>query len=285
MNKKVKFFMALMNFLIVVTLTSCNNAIENESLIVLMNAKWEISDPNSDYSSFEFNRDGNFIVVEDRTNPTFRAGLSKEKSSFQQNSSRIGTRASSDSKFSPVHFGDFQINGNTINLSDFGTITVASITADEFSFSFTIESTGKIQTFTANKVKESISASKRTEIFCRTWIIHKVTIDEATLSETDKNWYVYQYGSEWKVEAEKELIGSIVLFTKAGTYLVSYADEELSPGLFWWKWGNEEESVIHFSENNWQNNWTEYGFSAIELSNTTLKMTDNGRYYELKLTK
>ena len=281
MNRKVKFFMALMNLLIVATLTSCNHAIEDDNLIALMSAKWEISDPNSVYSSFEFNRDGNFIVVEDGTNPTLKAGFSKAKSLLQQNPNKIGTRASADSKSLPVHFGDFQIDGYTITLSGFGAITVVSITADKFSFSFTLESTGESRAFTANKAKEPVPASSRTEMFCRTWIIHKVTIDEAALSEADKNWYVYQYGSDWKAQAENELTGTVVLFTKAGTYLVSYADEALSPGLFWWKWGNEEETVIHYSENN----WSEYNFSAIELSNKTLKMTDNGRYYELKLSK
>lgn len=276
-----------MSLFIVTTLTSCNSVIENDdNLITLMNAKWEISDPNSAYSSFEFNRDGNFIVVEDGTDVFLKAGLNKESSFLQQYPKKIDIRSSSDSKFSSVHFGKFQIDGNTINLSGFGTITVTSITADKFSFSFSLESTGENWNFTTNKAKEPILASSRTEMFCRTWIIHNVIIDETTLSEAEKNWYVYQYGSDWKAEAEKELIGATVLFTKAGTYFVSYADEELNPGLFWWKWGNKEETVIHYSENNWQDNWQEHNFPLIEeLSTTTFKMKDNGRYYELTLSK
>jgi hypothetical protein len=270
---KVKIFMALMSLFLMTIITSCNNDIEkNDETRTLIKAKWEISDPNSAYTSFEFTEDGNFIVVE--------------------NGTTMNTRTSS-SDVLPVHFGIYQIDGNTIVLPDFGTITVTSISAENFSFSFTLKSTGESRNFATNKVREPITPSSRTDMICRTWKINKVIIDEDLLPEAEKNWYEYYYGHNWKEEAEKELLGTVVLYTKAGTYLISYGENYLisypdrgsNTALpFWWKWANKEETAFYYSENNWQDNWQGYNVLIKELTDKTLTMQDQASItYELGL--
>ena len=258
-----------MSLFIMAILTSCNNDIVNENkTTTLIKAKWEIADLNSAYTSFEFTEDENFIVVENGTNADTRASSSKPL---------------------PVHFGVYKIDENTINLPDFGTITVASITAEKFSFSFTLKSTGESWNFTANKAQEPITQSSRTDMMCRTWMINKVTIDEDLLPHANKSWYEYQYGQNWKEEAEKELLGTTVLFSKAGTYLISYAvdyitSNESNTALFWWKWANKEQTVVFYSEDNWKDNWQENNAWIDELTSTTLTVHEKGISYEYGLS-
>ena len=283
---KGKVFITLMSLFIMTILTSCHSDIENnDETITLLKAKWKISDLNSVYASFEFTKDGNFIVVENGTNANIRTVYDNKSFFSPQNTNvsiKMGTKASS-SKLTPVHFGTFQIDGNTINLPDFGTIIVTSISAEEFSFSFTLAATGKKWNFITNKAQE-LTQSKRTEMLCRTWTINKVTIDEALLPEADKNWYEYQYGQNWKVEAEKEFLGTVVLFTEAGTYLISYADKDSKTALSWWKWANKEETAIIYSEDNWQDNWQGNNGLIKELTGTTFKMQEKASIsYELGL--
>ena len=279
-------FMTLLSIFIVTILLSCNNAFENEDeTVTLIKTKWEIADFNSGFTSFEFTEDGNFIVVEN----IISANLNTHKSTlFQQHlnlNAQKDTRASS-SIFSSIHFGIYQIEENTINLFGFGSIKISSITADNFSFSFTLESTGENRTITASKTKELITQSDRTNMFCRTWTINKVIINENLLPEADKSWYEYEYGQNWKEEAEKELLGTVVVFTKAGTYLISYTDKEPKTVLSWWKWANKEETAIYYSEDNWQDNWQGNITLINELTNTTCTMQEKESIsYELELFK
>jgi len=171
-----------------------------------LSAKWEISDKNSPYSSFEFNKDGNYIVVANDVETSLRSSNTSLKSSLfnKKTSNAKGLRSSeSDSNLSPIHFGTYTIEGNKIILSGFGLIETISITAEEFTFSFTLKSTGEKNSFVASKSAEPISSSSRTEMFCRTWVLRNLT---------DVNGKELDYWGE-----RNDIIGSIVLFSKAGT--------------------------------------------------------------------
>ncbi|MDR3271938.1 MAG: hypothetical protein LBT29_00445 [Flavobacteriaceae bacterium] len=299
MNTKVRFLMTLMCVFAVIGVTSCSKENDDNddgnTLTNTINAKWEISGSNSAYASFEFNKDGNYIVVENEA--IKKSSVTGQlKSSLFQNSksfvtSKSATRSStSDSNLSPIHFGTYKIEGDKIILTGFGTLDVISITAEEFTFSFTLEATGEKGTYVASKAAEPISASSRTDMLCRTWKIQEISIDESLIPDEDKAYYIEVYGVNWKVELEKsmaeEIVGATILFSKAGTYLVLYVSEEHAAGLSEWKWANKEETAIYYSWENWEDDWEEDGIVQIkELSDTTLKMQEDYWAYELVLTR
>ncbi|MDR0873060.1 MAG: hypothetical protein LBN27_06280 [Prevotellaceae bacterium] len=257
-----------------------------------INAKWEISDPASPYTSFEFTKDGNYIVVEKQEPMAARAKKQTTAKSFLpplQNSAARKASTTADSNLSPVHFGTYTIDGNKIILSGFGVIDIIDITAEEFNFSFTLEETGETAVYVANKSTEPISTSSRTDMFCRTWKIDSISVNTNTISLIDSIIFYQQYGDDWlekyieaemndKREHQSEVFNATVLFSKAGTYLVLYTNGE--SGLSEWKWTNEEQTDIYYSWDNWENNW-ENSIVHIELNNSTLKLFDNEYIFHL----
>jgi len=233
---------------------------EKSGLNETISAKWEINDPKSTYSSFEFSKDGNYIVIKNMNLSSNRSGfvISPEKLlGMETNENESATRAS-DSNLSPIHLGTYKIEGDKIILSGFGTLEVISITAEEFSFYFTLEATGEKGQYQANK-SVAVASSSRTDMLCRTWIFDKITIDETLVSAKDKKELIEEYGQNWKANFEKEMNQELkqsqvtVLFSKAGTYLVLYNGElGGESGLSEWKWANSEETAFYYSWDNWR---------------------------------
>jgi hypothetical protein len=257
-----------------------------------ISAKWVISDSKSSYSSFEFNKDGNYIVVENVEANLRNSSVISKAALFKNNGFKAAakTRSSeSESNLSPIHFGTYKIEGNKIILSGFGLIEVISLTAEEFSFSFTLESTGEKNSFVAGKSDEPISTSSRTEMLCRTWVGDKVTIDVSKLSEEDIYYFVQEYGENWKVQVEKEATddfkGLIALFSRAGTYLVLYKGEDGEAGLSEWKWANTQETKIYYSWENWTDEWEENIVTVTNLTSNTLAFEEWGYIYHMVLKK
>ena len=234
-----------------------------------ISAKWEISDSNSPYASFEFNKDGNYIVVENVGGTNLKSLITSSKASlFKTNSLKAASTRSSESEsnLSPIHFGTYRIEGDKIILSGFGLIEVISITAEEFLFSFTLEATSEKNSFVANKSAEPISSSSRTDMFCRTWIVQESIITENGVRQSD---------------IEDESNGIIVLFSKAGTYLCIYSWEE-EAGLAEWKWADKEETKWYYSWDNWKYD-CEYCIATItELSNNTMVIQGGSDGFEYK---
>ena len=258
----------LMVFAFVFAFVSCDKDNEGDSGVTVntLSAKWEISDRNSPYASFEFNKDGNYIVVRNIEGLRSASAISKVPL-FKSNHLRAAkTRSSeSESNLSPLHFGTYRIEGNRIILSGFGLIEVTSITAEEFSFSFTLEATGEKNNFVAGKSEEPISSSSRTDMFCRTWIVETFTEDGEIIEELE------------------EIIGSIVLFSKAGTYLVLYGGEGGDAGLSEWKWANQEETELYYSWDNWTDDWSENIVTITDLTGTSLIIQEKDFIWSLKL--
>lgn len=201
-----------------------------------ISAKWIVSN-SSDYDSFEFNENGNYIVVKNTT-----------------------TKSTNDEV---VLFGTYEITDNkTIVLSDFGTLNISKI--DEDSISFSIELTNNSNneiTIDASKQEEMESTTK-TDLLCRTW--EMVTVNGEPVAGTDM-----------------ELT---ILFSKAGTYFVSFADpeDENDGGLAQWKWKNESETQLLYS---WEEDpvWEEESHVEIpELTSTKLKIIEDEDTYRLQ---
>jgi len=297
-----------------------SNENESNSLVKTISAKWEISDSNSPYASFEFNKDGNYIVVKNDVEPNLKSSSTDLNRSFL---SKKGLKSmnlrSSETNLSPIHFGTYRIEGNNIILSGFGVIEIISITAEEFSFSFTLDATGEKNSFVANKSAEPISSSSRTDMLCRTWEVQKMTIDVdfilnkfSSLTEEEIDYITERYGENWKQKfiedeletakkftefIENKTLTLTVLFSKAGTYLVLYDGPENiivsgnrtwefeDAGLSEWKWANNEETKLYYSWNNWENNWEDNAVTINQLDDNTLVVQEEYELTHLKIKK
>jgi hypothetical protein len=200
------------------------------------------------------------------------------------------SRASGDSNLSPVHFGTYKIEGDRIILSGLGVIDVISIAEDEFTFSFTLTVRGETGECVANKAAAAVSSSNRTEMFCRTWKVERITADESLIPEEEKQGYIDEYGAGWKAIIEQEATerhaGIIVLFSRAGTYLALYANEDGDESdLSEWKWTSSAETAIYYSWDNWEDEWTENVVAVVELTKSTLKIQERAMIIHLVLAK
>jgi len=247
-----------------------------------ISAKWEIQDSNSPYASFEFNKDGNYIVV-------MRDAGQQQSKKLSKGLMRVRSSAPDNSGLSPVHFGTYRIEGDKIILSGFGVMEVISITNEEFTFSFTLQSTGETNSYVASKAEEPIASSSRTEMLCRTWNLNNITIDVSQLSEEMINFYKAIYGANWQTEIEKlfnkDLNGAVVLFSRAGTYLVLYDGEEGEAGLSEWKWANQQETTLYYSWDNWNDDWSDNIVTIKELKTNSLVIQEGELLYHLTLKK
>jgi len=111
----------------------------------ILSEKWEIISPSSNYSSFEFNQDGNYIVVENNSEKT-------------------------------VHFGDYKmVSKNIYDLIDLGVLKVKDNNGKDIDFSFSsIDQPEKEINFKAEK-SEIMSESLKTNLFTRSWKLVETT--------------------------------------------------------------------------------------------------------------
>lgn len=127
-----------------------------------------------------------------------------------------------------ILFGTYVIIDNkTIVLSDFGTIKISNINETSISISVILNSDPpNVITINATK-QDDIANSSRTELLCRTW--EMVTVNGEDVA-----------GTEYEIT---------VLFSKAGTYFVSYANpvDENAGGLAQWRWKDENEEKLCYS--------------------------------------
>ncbi|MDR1574726.1 MAG: hypothetical protein LBS37_01865 [Treponema sp.] len=150
--------------------------------------KWEIVTPGSGYTSFEFNQDNYYIVIENQ-----------------------------DSIFGEpeqiIHFGEYTMPANdTIELIDLGEIKITANTDTGVAFSFTpLDKPDGTAALRAEKA-ESMPDTPQLQLFCRTWKIagssNDITVDEiivfskaGTYLETEPGGFSWL--SEWRWYDEK----------------------------------------------------------------------------------
>jgi hypothetical protein len=259
MAKKI-IVMAILALTLVfgMTVVGCNNGGggDDEETKETISAKWEISNADIPYSSFEFTTDDVYIVIEKTISRNIHSSRSVFGNNSDENKQTIRERAA-ESNLSPVHTGRYEIDGDKIILEGFGLVNIISITAEEFNFSFKLEKSDKTYDIKAARVEDSINESSRTKMLCRAWKVEKVSDPE-----------------------ENEMIGYGVLFSRAGTYLVTYNDG--TAGLAEWKWMNTEETKLQYSWDNWRNSGS---VEITELTATKLSILEHGLTIELGLAK
>jgi hypothetical protein len=255
-----------------------------DPVVASISAKWNISDPDSRYASFEFQTDGTYIVAE-------YADVSHAGRTVQLRASSLGevklpaspfyrlagggkpvTRAA-DTRQMTIHVGKYTIQGTVIVLTDLGMIERFAVIADEFSFTFKPEGALESVAYVGAKANESVSDSNRTTLLCRMWEIEKIGINTEGMSREVEQQYELLLGKDWKEEFEDmlyetvhfeldgEILSLCVMFSRAGTYLSLFRDAagnyftEVSDGWFSistvigeWKWLDREERKIEWKQ-------------------------------------
>lgn len=194
----MKHFLVLI--LALFCIVSCEKT-ENEKKSVVIDeetitAKWNVSS-TSDFESFEFTESGNYIVI---------------KKSF--------AKTTGDPS---ILFGSYEIVDNkTINLSDFGTITVTKISGSIIGFKVQLFSDTENEIAIEANKQEAIEKTERTELLCRTWEL--VSCGGYSISDFT------------------------VLFSKAGTYFLSLVlDGERISATGTWVWCDSEQTKLAFA--------------------------------------
>lgn len=209
--------------------TSNNIEEQQDPAIEAINGKWAVSG-NKEYTSFEFTESGAYII--EAANE--QAAASKPVHLGLLSSS---TRAYYPGEEGGFYVGKYQIISDTqVAVNGFGTITIISLSEDEFVF--TLERT--------NGTSELYSASREPE-----------------LPENNKTNLLC--GIVWKGYIEENMVG-IIIFSKCGTFL-SISE---GGGLGQWKWDSNGD--ILYSYDNWNRDLTMH---IEQLTATYIKMHVN----------
>lgn len=211
-------------------------------------ALFKIDDSNSPYSSIELTAAGDYIVL-----PSTYINHAPAKPRFI-------TKAAASRSVEIIHGKYTKIDDNTYDLEGFGTITVAMSGDSAASLDIELDN-GRSFTLRAEREVEQPD-SKMTNNLCRTWkITHfhlvikvnnrkmfdkKVSIDHLedlfkALAQMDPD-YDGDYDDD---DFDYSDYPEKVIFSKAGTYMVLYADNSLA--ISTWTWEKESKGLLRYS--------------------------------------
>jgi hypothetical protein len=195
----------------------------------MLSGKWVVQG-SSLYESFEFNESGNYIVI--------RSSSGKAE------------------KGSEVIYGQYEINNETVNLYDFGSLNDVEIEGDQMIATVVEDNSSTPVDIQTTKAAEYENSS-RTDLLCRTWKI-----------------------VSWNGQTSNPYDAREILFSRAGTYLVTYSDNDT--GLSSWQWKDSNEQILCY---NWYGFPTCTGANEVEISNltnTTCTISEDDDIYKLE---
>lgn len=248
-----------------------------------VSAKYEITD-GGDIQSIELTESGNYVIVTNDYVPDNGNGFFAH------------TRAGS----SGTIFGKFiKISDTEFILEGFGSIVIEGDTNNAFSLQ--ISENGKDPYIVGAEKIEAESNDQMTKKLCRTWDINKVNLKLYVEGKVryDATKPASQYKELWKglidkiaqisgeyedeeddgyYEEEEEDYSDIIpqfnpeqiIFTKAGSYMVTYEGEQL--GISTWAWTNSNKGMLRYSHNYDYINDPDYS-NACEVSFNKKEMT------------
>lgn len=237
-------------------------------------AKYMIDGNGSPYESVEFTEGGNYIIKRSDVadaRPAYVKAADKSKvrlSLLARNLLRDGktttqTRAGGDN--SPIIYGKYTKKDNdTYLLGGFGTVKV---TADGTGNAYSLEiarTGGQTVTYKATRRNANLNSSMSNRL-CRTWSLDGlrfyIKCNDQTLVELSgkDSKEIYAKLREWAMENDPEYdqddwdyIESIadedpkqLVFTKNGTYVIFYADDDVDVSS--WRWYDKEETIMQYS--------------------------------------
>ena len=201
-------------------------------------ALYQITSQDCDYSSIELTASGNYIVMPRYYSPYF---IQAVKASFLQ-MPQTDTRAS----YMGIISGTYTKTGdNTYKLNGFGTITVTGDNSNALDLEIVLTNGEEINVTAAEK--NQLPDSTMTDNLCRTWNVNNMqvtikvngrTMFEATVDRNNYSQYDDEFDDEFGFPDQ-------VIFTKAGTYMVTYTKSGL--GVSTWSWQNQSQGIIRYS--------------------------------------
>ena len=263
-------FLVLLAVLTVPCFFSCSD--DTEDVVVNMNppqyesvsGKYEITDSSSPYASIELGASGDYVVIK-------RSGGYAVSSLQKGNLFSRKAPASRAVTYDNVVYGTYiQIDDETFNLEGFGVIQLKSNGGQGITDVIIKPNGGNEMTFAVKKA-ETMGDDDLTNALCRTW---KVT----NIHERGYDSYDGEYDDTYTPD---EYYGAIaeVMFSKSGTFLSFYNDNEIE--AHFWKWENQGERQIRYSwDNVWNNDDEEGNFTVNFSSDNRLTIYEYYRDYE-----
>lgn len=203
---------------------------EKESALYLVNAS------GSDIRSIELTPTGDYIVM--KNNSIIDKVQRKSPSALRVAHGTL-TRAYSDDKMA---YGKYTRTGDgKYTLDGYGTLVVTGGESDAVKLTITLNDGRKIEVGAMKR--DQYTATAKTNAICRKWnigkvVVHKATGDVTYSSIEDMDRHEHEVWSpEWEPKQ--------VLFTKSGSYIVFYANQNL--GVSTWGWTNEDTGEARYS--------------------------------------
>ena len=207
---------------------------EKESALYLVNAS------GSDIRSIELTPTGDYIVMKNNSiaDEVKRQSPAIRTSALRLNHA-IATRAYADDKMA---YGRYTRTGDgKYKLDGYGTIVVTGGESNAVKLTITLTDGRKIEVGAMKR--DQYTATAKTNAICRKWnigkvVVHKATGDVTYSSIEDMDRHEHEvYSPEWEPKQ--------VLFTKSGSYIVFYANQNL--GVSTWGWTNEDTGEARYS--------------------------------------
>ena len=222
---------------------SCSDGDDGDDTVIDVNppryesvsGKYEITDASSPYASIELGSSGDYVVIK-------RSGGYAASSLRKENLFSRKAPASRAVTYDNVVYGTYtQIDNETFDLEGFGVIKLKSNGGQGITSISITPDGGSEMTFTAEK-SETMGNDDLTSALCRTW---KVT----RIHERGYDSYDGEYDETYSPDDYDDVI-SEVMFSKSGTFLSFYNDNEIE--AHFWKWENQGKRQIRYS---WDNVW------------------------------
>ena len=207
-----------------------------------VSGKYEITQAGSPYESIELGASGNYVVT--RSYGGYSLAPKAEGRTRMALLAKRGTTRSTE--YDGIIYGTFtSLGGGKYDLEGFGTIKLEysgdNVTGIE------VTTNGTTTNYAAEKAP-TMSNDDITNALCRTWKIERIRdvyYDKET-GKTDDITVTPENPGEEGYDMPVE-----VLWSKSGTYLVSYLDNSI--GLAEWKWRDRSKGTMYYA---WDGDWT-----------------------------
>lgn len=207
-----------------------------------VSGKYEITSAGSPYESIELSASGNYIV----TRSYGGYGLAPKAGGKTRMALLAKRGATRSTEYGGIIYGTFtSLGGNEFALEGFGTIKL-EYSGDDVT-GIEITTNGTTTSYSAEKAP-TMGGDNITNALCRTWRIEKIRdvyYDKET-GKTDDMTVTPENPGEEGYDMPIE-----VVWSKSGTYLVSYLDGSI--GVAEWKWKNRGAGQLYYA---WDGDWT-----------------------------
>ena len=207
-----------------------------------VSGKYEITSAGSPYESIELSASGNYIV----TRSYGGYGLAPKAGGKTRMALLAKRGATRSTEYGGIIYGTFtSLGGNEFALEGFGTIKL-EYSGDDVT-GIEITTNGTTTSYSAEKAP-TMGGDNITNALCRTWRIEKIRdvyYDKET-GKTDDMTVTPENPGEEGYDMPIE-----VVWSKSGTYLVSYLDGSI--GVAEWKWKNRSKGTLYYA---WDGDWT-----------------------------